>query len=67
MAGFGEIYGKVVQFFREVRAELKRVTWPTRKETLGATSVVIVLVAIMAFFLGLVDVGLHELMRRILH
>ncbi|MEJ5375645.1 MAG: preprotein translocase subunit SecE [bacterium] len=67
MAGFKDIHGKVVQFFKEVKAELKRVTWPTRKETLGATSVVLVLVAIMAFFLGLVDVGLHELMRRILH
>ena len=67
MGDLSGIYGRVVQFFREVRAELKRVTWPTRKETLGATSVVLVLVAIMAFFLGLVDLGLHELMRRILH
>jgi preprotein translocase subunit SecE len=58
---------KLIQFFREVRAELRRVTWPTRKETLGATSVVLVLVMIMSFFLGLVDVGLHELMRMILH
>ena len=58
---------KLIQFFREVRAELRRVTWPTRRETLGATSVVPVLVMIMSFFLGLVDVGLHELMRMILH
>ncbi|TDA36764.1 MAG: preprotein translocase subunit SecE [Candidatus Methanomethylicota archaeon] len=58
---------KLIQFFREVRAELRRVTWPTRRETLGATSVVLVLVMIMSFFLGLVDVGLHELMRMILH
>jgi preprotein translocase subunit SecE len=61
-----EIHGKVRQFFREVRAELKRVTWPTRKETVGSTSVVLVLVMIMAVFLGLVDMGLHELIRRIL-
>jgi len=58
---------KLIQFFREVRAELRRVTWPTRRETLGATSVVLVLVMMMSFFLGLVDVGLHELMRMILH
>jgi preprotein translocase subunit SecE len=61
-----ETYGKVRQFFREVRAELKRVTWPTRKETVGSTSVVLILVMIMALFLGLVDIGLHELVRRIL-
>ena len=61
-----ETYGKVRQFFREVRAELKRVTWPTRKETIGSTSVVLILVMIMAVFLGLVDAGLHALLRQIL-
>lgn len=60
-------YEKALQFFKEVRAELKRVTWPSKKETLGATSVVVVLVMIMAIYLGLVDAGLHELMRSILH
>ena len=61
-----ETFERVRLFFREVRAELKRVTWPARKETVGSTSVVLVLVMIMAFFLGLVDLGLHELIRHIL-
>jgi preprotein translocase subunit SecE len=66
MISIGETFGKVSQFLREVRAELKRVTWPTRKETIGSTSVVIILVMIVAVFLGLVDLGLHSIIRQIL-
>ena len=38
---------KSVQFLREVRIELKKVTWPTRKQTIGSTVVVMVLVMLM--------------------
>jgi preprotein translocase subunit SecE len=51
------------QFFREVRVELKKVTWPSRKETIASTSVVLVTVVIVAFFLGMVDLGLSRLVR----
>jgi preprotein translocase subunit SecE len=50
---------------REVRIELKKVTWPTRQQTLGSTAVVIVLVMIIALFLGLVDMGLGSLVRAV--
>src|SRR3989339_446465 len=46
---------KIRQFFREVRIELRKVTWPTRKETLASTSVVLILVVILSVYLGLVD------------
>lgn len=51
------------QFFREVRVELKKVTWPSRKETIASTSVVLVTVIMVAFFLGMVDLGLSRLVR----
>ena len=51
---------KTKQFFREVRVELKKVTWPSRKETMASTSVVIVLVVLVAVYLGLVDVILSR-------
>jgi preprotein translocase subunit SecE len=51
---------QVRDFFREVRIELKKVTWPTRKETIAATSMVIILSVLVAFFLGLLDVGLAK-------
>ena len=55
-----------IQFLREVKFELKKVTWPTRKQTMGSTIVVIVLVTIIAFFLGAVDIGLSSLVRLVL-
>jgi preprotein translocase subunit SecE len=54
------------QFLREVKIELKKVTWPTRKQTMGSTVVVVVLVMIFSLFLGLVDVGLSGLIRVVL-
>jgi preprotein translocase subunit SecE len=60
------IVEKSMQFLREVKVELKKVTWPSRKQTIGSTAVVIVLVMIISLFLGLVDVGLSSLIRVIL-
>ena len=57
---------KSSQFLREVKIELKKVTWPTRKQTMGSTVVVVVLVIIFSLFLGLVDVGLSSLIRVVL-
>jgi preprotein translocase subunit SecE len=57
---------KTAQFLREVKVELKKVTWPSRKQTLGSTVVVIVLVMIISFFLGVVDMGLSSLIRVVL-
>ncbi len=58
---------KITQFFREVKIELKKVTWPTRKQTVSSTIVVIVLVFIISLFLGLVDFGLSSIIRLVLH
>jgi len=61
------IWTKAVQFLREVRIELKKVTWPSKKEAMASTVVVIILVMIVSAFLGLVDVGLSSLIRMVLH
>jgi len=57
---------KSIQFLREVKIELKKVTWPSRKQTVGSTVVVIILVVIISLFLGLVDFSLSSLMRIVL-
>ena len=57
---------KSVQFLREVKVELKKVTWPSRKETAASTVVVIIIVVIISAFLGLVDMGLSNLIRLVL-
>ena len=63
------LMGKVEDFknyLEESKAEIKKVVWPTRKETLVTCGAVLVLVTIMAIYLGLVDFGLSHLMRFIL-
>jgi preprotein translocase subunit SecE len=59
-------FGSWIQFFREVKVELTKVTWPSKKQTIGSTAVVIVFVFVIAFFLGMVDIGLSNLIRLIL-
>ncbi len=54
---------KVKQFLREVKVEFKKVVWPSRKETLGTTVVVIIVVSITALFLGVIDMTLARLIR----
>lgn len=55
-----------MQFLREVIMELKKVTWPSRKQTTGSTVVMIILVAIFSIFLGTVDIGLSKFIQLIL-
>jgi preprotein translocase subunit SecE len=43
------------KFVREVRAEMARVTWPSRKETLVTTGLVFAMVALAAIFFFLID------------
>ena len=60
------IIEQVAQFFREVKIEIKKISWPLRSETIASTSVVIIIVLIIGIFLGLVDVGLARLVKIIL-
>jgi preprotein translocase subunit SecE len=55
-----------VQFFREVRQEVSRVTWPTRKETAVTTAMVFAMVFLAAIFFFLVDQILSQLVRLVL-
>jgi preprotein translocase subunit SecE len=50
-------------YLREVVVEMKKVIWPSRKETLGSTAVVLVIVGLAAVFLGLVDLVLSRLVK----
>ena len=50
----------------EIITELKRVTFPTFKDSLASTVIVIIVVFIIALFLGLVDFGLSEMVKAFL-
>ncbi len=57
---------QALQFLREVKVELKKVAWPSRKQAMGSTIVVVMLVLLVSFFLGIVDVGLSSLIKAVL-
>lgn len=54
------------QFFREVKVELQKVTFPTRQETVGSTIVVLVLTVILGVYLGFSDWALARIVKMLL-
>ena len=46
---------RIVRYFREVRAEVSKVVWPTRRATLNLTGVVLATMVVMSLALGLID------------
>ena len=54
------------KFIREVRQEMKKVTWPKRKETLVSTAMVLMVVTLAALFFVFVDWAIHSLINLIL-
>jgi len=61
----GSYVSMALTFLRESRVELKKVKWPTRKELLASTAMVIFLVLIAALFLGVIDFGLIKIIRTV--
>lgn len=63
---FRQIWANLNEFLTDVRSELKKISYPTRGETIGSTTVVIVLVVIVSVFLALTDLLLVRLMGKII-
>jgi preprotein translocase subunit SecE len=57
---------RVKTFLESVKLELNKVTWPTRKETVATTGVVLLIVFIISIYLGLCDLILSKLIRLVL-
>jgi preprotein translocase subunit SecE len=56
---------QLVGFFRETQIEVRKVVWPTGKETTQTTLVVMGLVVTVAVFLWILDMGLLKLVRMV--
>jgi preprotein translocase subunit SecE len=54
------------EFISQVRQEIRKVTWPTRKETMITTAMVFVMVIVAAIFFMLADIVLSFVVRQIL-
>jgi preprotein translocase subunit SecE len=61
-----ELLKKLKTFLSEVKIELKKCTWPTRRELFGSTMVVVISVLIIGVFVGLSDTILMGLLRAVL-
>lgn len=54
---------KVFQFFKESKAELKKVVWPTKDDVISSIKVVLISTVIVAVILGALDLGFTQLFR----
>ena len=54
----------IVTYLKDVRAELSKVSWPTRQQTINYTFVVIGISLALAIFLGILDFALTEVLNR---
>jgi preprotein translocase subunit SecE len=54
------VFLKPINFLREVKLELSKVSWSTREELIGATIVVILVTALLAIYIGSVDALLSK-------
>ena len=57
---------KLMSFIREARAELKRVTWPSRQQVWYSTLVVIAVTFLVAAYLGIIDVLFTAVFSRVI-
>lgn len=55
----------LIRYFRETRAELRKVTWPTREQAIRLTLIVLAVTTFMAILLGAIDYVFAALFRLI--
>ncbi len=60
------MFEKIIKFLKETRAEMKKVTWPTRDELVGSTKIVIIATLVVTLFIGIIDQILTLIIRRLL-
>lgn len=51
---------RTVEFWRDTKSEMKKVSWPSRQEVIGTTSVVIISVIVLGLYLWLCDVAFYK-------
>jgi preprotein translocase subunit SecE len=61
-----EMFEKIKSFLSETRAEMRKVTWPTRDELIESTKIVIIATFVITLFVGFIDQLLTIIIRRLL-
>ena len=65
-AGLKDKFKELVEFFEESKVEIKKVVWPTRKETITTCVAVLVVSVVIALYLGVVDLALSKIVEVVL-
>ena len=63
---FAKLWDNTKQFLSDVKAEVKKVSFPSREETIGSTLVVIVFCLVMSIYLSVVDSFLVWLVSKVI-
>lgn len=58
-----KMWQKLVKFLKEVRQEMKKVSWPNRDSLIGSTKAVIAIVVLAGLYIALVDTAIQQLLR----
>ena len=61
-----KLFGKITNFITEVKVEMQKVSWSTKDELIGSTTVVIASTLLLAMFIGIVDIVLSRVIGIIL-
>ena len=61
-AGIGGVFVRTVGFLKAAKAELSKVTWPTRDELLKATRMILILSVVLGFLIGWMDLLLQKIL-----
>jgi len=57
---------RLTKYVREVRAEVRKVTWPSRQEVLRLSAIVVVVLILMSAFMAIIDFAFSRLMQAII-
>ena len=57
---------QITTFFKDLKSELKKVVWPTKKETINATATALMTVVVVAIFVVLSDYLFHNLIKTLI-
>lgn len=58
--------GRIGTYFKGVKAEMKKVIWPSKKELINYTGVVVLISAIVGVVVWVLDMGIHRLLSIII-
>lgn len=58
------MFNKLINYIKDTKNELKHVNWPTKKQTMNFTILVIALSVVLAFFMGFFDVLFTYLLKK---